>query len=68
MLLSNGETVVADESYLRESIVNPGARVVYGFEPIMPSFSGVLDETQVIQLVAYIKSIATVPLPGSAAP
>jgi cytochrome c oxidase subunit 2 len=68
VLLASGETVVADESYLRESIVNPGARVVYGFEPIMPSFSGVLDETQVIQLVTYIKSIATVPLPGSAAP
>ncbi|HEX3244777.1 MAG TPA: cytochrome c oxidase subunit II [Chloroflexota bacterium] len=75
-LMSDGQTVVADESYIRESILNPSARVVYGFEPIMPTFNGLLDETQLIQLVTYIKSIGLslnpstgepgqAPLPGS---
>jgi len=57
VLLTNGQTVVADETYIRESILNPGAKVAYGYEPIMPSFNGLLDETQIIQLIAHIKAI-----------
>jgi cytochrome c oxidase subunit 2 len=51
--------VTADENYLRESILRPGAKVVNGYEPIMPSFDGQVDEEQLIQLIAYIKSLAT---------
>ena len=38
--LEGGETVVVDEAYLRESILNPAAKVVAGFQPIMPTFQG----------------------------
>jgi len=57
--LNNGQTVLADEGYLRESILNPQAKIVTGFGPIMPSFQGQLSEEQLLQLVAYVKSLAT---------
>jgi cytochrome c oxidase subunit 2 len=56
--LADGSTVTADEEYLRESIENPPARIVAGFEPRMPSFRGQLTAEQLGQLVAYIKSLA----------
>jgi cytochrome c oxidase subunit 2 len=56
--LRNGQTVIADENYLRESIVNPAAKVVAGYQPIMPSFQGQVDEQQLIYLLTYIKSLA----------
>jgi cytochrome c oxidase subunit 2 len=55
--LSNGATVVADEEYIRESILDPGAKVVAGYEPIMPTYQGLLSEEAVMQLIAYIKSL-----------
>ncbi|MGH9940856.1 MAG: protein kinase domain-containing protein [Pyrinomonadaceae bacterium] len=55
--LSNQVTTVADESYIRESILVPQARVVAGYKPIMPSFQGKLSDEQVSQLVAYIVSL-----------
>jgi cytochrome c oxidase subunit II len=55
--LASGETVVADEAYIRESIFNPRARLVAGYPPIMPTFQGLVGEEQVMQLIAYIKSI-----------
>jgi cytochrome c oxidase subunit 2 len=55
--LQNGETVKADESYLRESILAPRAKVVAGFQPIMPTFQNQLDEEQILELIAYIKSL-----------
>ncbi len=55
--LADGSVVKADESYLRESIVNPTARVVAGFQPIMPTFQGVVSEEQLMQLVAYIQTL-----------
>jgi cytochrome c oxidase subunit 2 len=61
--LANGTSVVADEAYLRESIVNPQAKVVAGFPPIMPTFQGLVSEEQLLQLIAYIKSLSK---PGSA--
>ncbi len=64
--LQNGQTVVADESYLRESIVNPQAKLVAGYPPIMPTFQGLVSEEGLLQLVAYIKSLG--PKPGQAAP
>src|SRR6185295_6025654 len=57
--LSNGPAVRADEGYLRESIMNPQAKIVTGFGPIMPSFQGQLSEEQLLQLVAYVKSLST---------
>jgi cytochrome c oxidase subunit 2 len=58
VLLDDGRTVVADENYLRESILNPGAKIVSGFKPIMPSFQGQVSEESLMALVAYIKSLA----------
>jgi cytochrome c oxidase subunit 2 len=55
--LSDGSSVTADEGYLYESIVNPSAKIVKGFSPIMPIFKGVLSEEEVNSLVTYIKSL-----------
>jgi cytochrome c oxidase subunit 2 len=55
--LQTGETVKADESYVRESILNPQAKITAGFQPLMPPFQGRVNEEEVIQLVAYIKSL-----------
>lgn len=56
--LEGGATVTADEAYLRESIINPQGQLVLGFQPIMPTFKGQLTEEQIIQLIAYIKSLS----------
>ena len=58
MPLNNGQVVKADENYIRESILNPQAKIVAGFGPIMPSFQGQVSEEQLMQLVAYIKSLS----------
>ncbi len=58
VVLSNGQSVRADEGYVRESILNPQAKIVNGFGPIMPSFQGQLTEEQLLQLVAYVKSLS----------
>jgi len=58
VLLEDGRTIVADENYVRESILNPGAKVVSGFKPIMPSFQGQVSEESLMALVAYVKSLA----------
>jgi cytochrome c oxidase subunit 2 len=56
--LSNGPPVVADDSYLAESIRLPKAKVVAGFQPIMPAFGPQqVDEEELQQLVAFIKSL-----------
>ncbi|MDX1540023.1 MAG: cytochrome c oxidase subunit II [Geminicoccaceae bacterium] len=57
--LMSGEVIVADEAYIRDSILLPRKDVVAGYEPLMPSFRGRIEEEQLIQLVAYIKSLAT---------
>jgi len=56
--LADGTTVKADEDYLRESILNPQAKIVAGFAPIMPTFQGNVTEEQLGQLIAYLKSIS----------
>ena len=55
--LASGEVVVADQQYLRDSILMPKSAVVAGFAPIMPSFEGLLEQTEVMALVAYIQSL-----------
>jgi cytochrome c oxidase subunit 2 len=57
--LQNGETVTADEAYIRESILQPTAKIVDGFQPIMPTFQGLVTEEQLLQLVEYVKSLNT---------
>jgi cytochrome c oxidase subunit II len=63
VLLSTGEKILADESYIRESILKPNAKIVAGYEPQMPTFQGLVSEEQLLQLIAYIKSLAP-PAPG----
>jgi cytochrome c oxidase subunit 2 len=58
VLLDDGRTVVADDNYIRESVLNPGAKVVAGFKPIMPTFQGIVNEEQLLSLVAYLKSLS----------
>jgi cytochrome c oxidase subunit 2 len=55
--LVDGRTVTADENYLRESIVNPQAKVVKGYTPIMPTFQGLVSEENLLQLIAYVKTL-----------
>ncbi len=63
--LEDGRTVTADENYVRECILDPGAKRVKGFQPIMPTFQGLVSEEQVNALVAYIKSLSAAK-PGNA--
>jgi cytochrome c oxidase subunit 2 len=60
--LANGQTVLADDAYVRESILDPDAKVVGGFDPIMPTFRGQVSEEALLQLVTYIKSLGRPPL------
>ncbi|PYI85331.1 MAG: cytochrome c oxidase subunit II [Verrucomicrobia bacterium] len=56
--LQGGQVVRADEKYLRDSILLPAAQVTAGYEPLMPTFQGHITEEQLLQLIAYIKSLA----------
>ena len=56
--LANGEKVTADEAYIRESILTPTGQDGAGYQPLMPTFQGVVSEEQIAQLTAYIKSLA----------
>lgn len=64
--LTTGDTVIADESYIRESIVDPAAKIVAGFSNYMPVFKDVVTEDQLVELIAYIKAIG--PPPGTQQP
>ncbi len=63
--LETGQKAVADEAYLRESILNPGAKVVAGYAPVMPTFQGQVTEEGLLQIIAYIKSLARPERPPS---
>ena len=58
VLLEDGRTVIADENYVRESILEPAAKIVKGFKPVMPTFQGQLSDEQLNALVEYVKSLA----------
>jgi cytochrome c oxidase subunit 2 len=62
--LASGQTVVVDDNYIRESILNPTAKVAAGYAPIMPTFQGQVSEDDLIRLLAYVK---TIPPPNGAA-
>lgn len=59
--LTTGEIVKADEDYIRESILNPGAKIVAGYQNIMPSFQGLVTEEELLKLIEYIKSLSKLP-------
>ena len=56
--LNDGTSVVADEAYVRESVLYPSAKIVQGYKPIMPTFKGQVTEEQLLQLITYIKSLS----------
>jgi cytochrome c oxidase subunit 2 len=62
--LQSGDTVVADESYLRASILTPQQQIVAGYAPIMPAYQGQISEEGLLQLIAYIKSLGGETPPG----
>ena len=55
--LSDGRSVVANDAYLRESILQPRAKVAQGWQPLMPTFQGQVSEEELIQLIAYLRSL-----------
>ena len=67
VLLADGSTVVADETYIRESILQPKAKIVGGYQPVMPTFQGLITEEQILNLTAYIKSLQSQPVPAKGA-
>lgn len=67
VLLADGSIVVADDGYIRESILEPKAKIVAGFQPVMPTFQGLVTEEQIMNLTAYIKTLQTQPVPAKGA-
>lgn len=61
--MADGSTVIADESYLRESILNPRAKIAAGYQPIMPPYQGQLTEDELLELIAYLKALKRGDLP-----
>jgi cytochrome c oxidase subunit 2 len=59
--LQSGETVTVDEAYVRESILTPAAKITAGFQPIMPTFQGIVTEEQLLALIEYVKSLQALP-------
>ena len=55
--LQGGGSVTADEDYIRESILNPQVKIVAGYQPIMPTFKGLISEDGIMQIIAYLKSL-----------
>ena len=56
--LNNGQVIVADENYIRESIQKPTAKIVDGYQPIMPTYEGQVSTEELNELLAYVKSLA----------
>ena len=55
--LADGSTIVADDNYIRESILNPTAKVVAGWQPIMPTYQGQVTEEQLSELISYVRTL-----------
>ncbi|MGB7280921.1 MAG: cytochrome c oxidase subunit II [Candidatus Acidiferrum sp.] len=65
--LADGSTVVADDAYIRESMLLPNAKIVSGFVPVMPSYQGQLTEDEILSLTTYIRSLQSQPVPAKGA-
>lgn len=57
-ILANGDRVLADEDYVRESILEPQAKLVAGWPPVMPTYKGRLQDREITALIAYLKSLS----------
>jgi cytochrome c oxidase subunit 2 len=57
--VQNGETQVVDEALIRQAIVDPNSVRMPGYQAIMPTYQGQIDEEQVLQLIAYVKSLGS---------
>jgi cytochrome c oxidase subunit 2 len=66
--LSDNSVLTADDNYIRESILNPQAKIVKGFTGIMPTFQGQVNEDDLLKLLAYIKSLSVAPSGAPAPP
>jgi cytochrome c oxidase subunit 2 len=55
--LADGSTVIADDKYIRDSILLPRSQIAAGYDAVMPSFEGKISEDQLLRLVTYIKSL-----------
>jgi cytochrome c oxidase subunit II len=67
VLLADGTIITADDAYIRESILQPKAKIVAGYQPVMPTFQGLVTEEQIMNLTAYIKSLQSQPVPAKGA-
>jgi cytochrome c oxidase subunit 2 len=69
--LADGSTVIVNEAYLRESILNSQAKIVKGFQPLMPTFQGLISEEGLVALIEHVRSMSpaatTAPAAGPAA-
>lgn len=65
--LQDGSSVVVDEAYLRESILNSQAKVVKGFQPLMPTFQGLVSEENLVALIEHVKSLSPQATPAAPA-
>ena len=54
--MANGTSLTVDENYIRESILEPNARVVAGFEPVMPTYQGRLKDEEIMAIIEYLKA------------
>jgi cytochrome c oxidase subunit 2 len=68
VLLTNGQTITVDDAYIRESVLNPQAKIAAGFQPIMPTFQGLVTEEQLLQIIAYVKSLGAPPAANTGSP
>lgn len=55
--MESGETVTVDENYIRESILDPNAKIVRGYQPVMPTYAGTLNDRQIDAIIEYIKTL-----------
>jgi cytochrome c oxidase subunit 2 len=59
--LESGESVLADEAYIRESILNPHNQIVAGYRPIMPTYQGQISEDALHQIIVYLRTLGRAP-------
>lgn len=56
-IVTNGQTVTVDENFIRESILEPQAKVAAGFDPVMPSYQGRLSDPEIAAIIEYTKTL-----------
>jgi len=66
--MQSGDVITVDDSYVRESILTPQQKIVAGYQPLMPTFQGMVNEESVMALIEYVKSMQGTERPAGAAP